>query len=155
MGSTVTEVRPQRLARISPADLGPVFVSHSRWDRAQALRLVTGLRGAGVPVWISGTERHCPTWPDTIFPNIACCSAFVVLMTPRSEAAEGVAREVRYAEALGKPIVPVSLDGWRFLGRLGGAAGHVLSNSGRITSSGREQMTLPRLCRQMQDLTEV
>lgn len=129
MGLTATDDRPLAWTGTRSADLGHVFVSHSRWDRSEAYRLTAWLRAAGVPVWISGPERHCPTWPDSIFPNIASCSALVVLMSPRSEVAEGVDQELRYAQALGKPIVPLALDGWSFLREVGWPAENVASNS--------------------------
>ena len=120
MALTATEVRLQPWTGLTgpgSASPGHVFVSHSRWDRADASRLVAWLGSAGVRTWISGLERHCPVWPDSIFPNIASCSALVVLMSPRSEVAGGVNQEVRYAEALGKPVIPVALDGWCYLRR--------------------------------------
>ncbi len=132
MGLTATEVRLQPwtgLMEPGSASPGHVFVSHSRWDRAEASRLVAWLSAAGVRTWISGLEAHCPVWPDSIFPNIANCSAFVVLMSPHSEVADGVDQEVRYAEALGKPVIPVALDGWSFLRRADWPVENVPSNA--------------------------
>jgi hypothetical protein len=50
-----------------------------------------------------------------VFPHIIGCAAVVVVMTPLSEIAGGVVQEIRYAVRLGKPVVPIALDGWRFL----------------------------------------
>jgi hypothetical protein len=56
-------------------------------------------------VWISGMGRHCPAWWERVLPVVSNCSVFIVLLTPRSEAAAGVAQEIDYASRCGKPII--------------------------------------------------
>jgi hypothetical protein len=92
-----------------------IFVSYSRWDVLHVSRLVARLRTAGISTWVSGPECHCPDWQEWVFPNIFDCAVFLVVMTPRSEVAGGVRQEIDYAESLGKPVMPIALDGWSFL----------------------------------------
>lgn len=115
MDSTAIGVRPLGRVGAASSGMGYVFISHSRWDRLYASRLVTWLRASGIPVWISGLERHCPVWQDSILPNIAHCSAVVVLMTPRSELAVGVHEEICYAKKIGKPVIPLFIADSCFL----------------------------------------
>ena len=114
MGFTATGVRPPGGVGTASSSMGYVFISHSRWDRPYAARLVTWLRAWGMPIWISGLERHCPAWQDLILPNVARCSVVVVLMTPRSELAPGVHEEVCYADMIGKPVIRLALDDYCF-----------------------------------------
>jgi hypothetical protein len=117
VGLMRTGVRPRDSAGTASVGLGHVFVSHSRWDRSYVNRLVAWLQAAAIPSWISGPERHCPAWQDSVFPSIAGCAAFIVVMTPRSQVAEGVGQEISHAESLGKPVIPIALDGWCFLNK--------------------------------------
>ena len=116
------------IALVDPAGRGYLFVSHSRRDRAYAARLVAWLRAAGVRAWISGPERHCPAWQDSIFPHITACEAFVIVMTSWSQVAGGVTLEIDYAQELGKPFIPLALDGWCFPDRPEWVANHVTSD---------------------------
>jgi hypothetical protein len=118
VGFTATGVRPLGVG-IASGSMGYVFLSHSRWDRPDASRVVTWLQDSGIPVWISGLERHCPAWRDSILPNIADSSVVVVLMTPRSELADGVREEVFYAGVIGKPVIPLSPHDYSFLSESG------------------------------------
>jgi hypothetical protein len=95
--------------------LSHVFVSYSRRDQPYIGRLATWLHNAGIPLWMSGPANHCPAWQESVFPNIANCAALVVVMTPQSRVAQGVAQEVGYAESLGKAVIPVAVDDCYFL----------------------------------------
>lgn len=96
--------------------LDPVFISYSRRDQVYVSRLVTSLRTAGMASWTSGPGRHCPAWRDAVFPKIGNCAVFVVVMTPWSQAAGGVAEEISYARSLQKSVIPVAVDGCDFAG---------------------------------------
>jgi hypothetical protein len=97
----------ERHADVVAMNAGRIFLSHSRLDRSSAARLVSGLRTAGMPTWISGPELHCPAWRDAIFPHIADCAAFIVLVSPHAAMADGVRQEINYAKQLRKPIIPL------------------------------------------------
>ncbi|MGW8877653.1 toll/interleukin-1 receptor domain-containing protein [Streptomyces mirabilis] len=95
-----------RVAVDAAVDPGLIFVSHSRWDRPSAMRLVSRLQDAGLRTWISGPELHCPAWQDTVFPHIDNCAAVVVVASGHAAAADGVIQEIAYAKRLGKPVIP-------------------------------------------------
>lgn len=101
---------------LSPGQ-GHFSVSYSRWDRPCAEWLVGQLRASDVPVWIFGGRPHCPAWRDEVFPRIAGSDALIVLMTPHSRRARGVHEEIDYADSIGKPVIAVAVDGYRFPGK--------------------------------------
>ncbi len=106
----MTEVRPRESVAGSSAVLDRVFISYSRRDQPYVTRLVTELHTAGISSWTAGPGRHSPAWRDEIFPHIANCAVFVVVMSPWSQVADGVAREISFAQSLGKKIIPVAVD---------------------------------------------
>jgi hypothetical protein len=109
-----TYVRPRDSVGENSAGLDYVFVSYSRWDQPYVGRLAASLSTAGIPSWTSGPGRHSPAWRNEVFPNIADCTAVLVVMTPRSWAADGVAQEIAYAESLQKVVIPIAVDGYCF-----------------------------------------
>ena len=111
----MTEVRPRESAAGSSAVPDRVFISYSRRDQAYVSRLATSLRAAGITSWTAGPGRHSPAWQVEIFPHIADCAVFVVVMSPWSQVAEGVAQEISYARSLGKAIIPITVDDCRFV----------------------------------------
>jgi hypothetical protein len=103
----MTDVRPRESVANNSAVLDHVFISYSRRDQPYVSRLVTELHSAGITSWTAGPGRHSPAWRDEIFPHIANCAAFVVVMTPWSQVAGGVAEEISFAQSLGKEIIPI------------------------------------------------
>jgi hypothetical protein len=95
---------------------GHVFIS---FDRSAALPYTDGLArflaGAGVLVWydreVGGEQR----WAH-VAAQIQTAAAVVVVMTPGAEQSAWVAGEIGYAQQLGKPILPLLLDGAPFAG---------------------------------------
>lgn len=106
----MTEVRPRESVADSSAVLGRVFISYSRRDQPYVSQLVTELHTAGISSWTAGPGRHSPAWRDEIFPHIASCAVVVVVMSPWSQAADGVAQEISFARSLAKTIIPVAVD---------------------------------------------
>lgn len=92
-----------------------VFVSYDRDDQHYVERLVAYLKSFEVNCWIdkSGIE-YGSRWGKEIQTNLDRCAAFVVVMTPASEESEWVEREVLRARKLGKPILPLLLEGEEF-----------------------------------------
>lgn len=96
---------------------GTIFVSHSRRNRAESETLVSWLRLAGLPAWISGPQLHCPLWQHEIFPHLERSAVVLVLASSEAAAADGVAQEIAYAKALDKPIVYVPVRAFARSGR--------------------------------------
>jgi hypothetical protein len=95
---------------------GHVFIS---FDRSGATPYADGLAryltGAGLPVWydreVGGEQR----WAQAVA-QIQACAAFIIVMTPGAEQSAWVTSEVDYAKQLGKPILPLLLQGAAFTG---------------------------------------
>lgn len=95
---------------------GHVFVSYSRKDRPYVKQLVEHLRSAGITVWIDETlQPGTPTWVRAVERAIDDCTAFVPVMTPNSSESAWVDREIDLAQELNKPILPLLVEGRRFL----------------------------------------
>ena len=83
------------------------FVSYSHVDAEIVGRLERDLEGLGWAAWcdreLSGGQR----WWDGILDNIRQCDAFVFAMSASSLRSPACQRELEYATALGKPVLPV------------------------------------------------
>jgi formylglycine-generating enzyme required for sulfatase activity len=88
-----------------------VFVSYSRKDQDYTHKLVDELQKRGFEVWIDDRIDFGDWWWKEIDRAIRTCAAFVVVMTPDSEASEWVEREVQLAMREGKVILPLLLRG--------------------------------------------
>lgn len=84
-----------------------VFVSYSHLDVAVVERLERDLDSLGCDVWcdreLSGGQR----WWDGILENIRGCDVFVFAISESSARSEACNRELGYATALAKPVLPV------------------------------------------------
>jgi molecular chaperone DnaK (HSP70) len=95
---------------------GYVFISYSREDAAYVSQLVDYLTNAGIRVWMDRELRPgAPAWAKKLEEQLEGCAAFVVVMTTSSYHSPWVDREIDLAQELGKPILPLLLEGRRFL----------------------------------------
>ncbi|MEO1287578.1 MAG: TIR domain-containing protein [Chloroflexota bacterium] len=89
-----------------------IFISYSTKDKDYAYRLAESLREAGFDVWIDEARLHSSEdWWNAIVEALWSCGAFVVIMSPNSDASRWVQREVTIADQQSKPIFPLLLDG--------------------------------------------
>ena len=95
--------------------MGSVFVSHAAPDGARVQDTLALLRDRGV---VTGTEvvtdqalRPGVSLRDTVRKAIEDASSIVVLWTDAAAQSANVNYELGMADALGKPIVIVQLDG--------------------------------------------
>jgi TIR domain len=93
-----------------------VFVSYSRVDQAYVDELCGWLRRRGVVVWIDSDIDYGTRWQTVVKDRLDAAVAVLVVMTPAAEESRWVGREVHRAEARGKPIFPLLLDGTPFFG---------------------------------------
>lgn len=91
-----------------------VFVSYSRQDKGYVEDLVGDLRQRGFDVWLDDRIDYGERWWQVIVQAIRECAAFVVVMSPDSEASEWVHREVRLAQREQKRVMPLLLRGKEF-----------------------------------------
>lgn len=88
-----------------------IFISYSKKNRDYARALADKLLDAGFDVWIDDRIDYGDDWWNVIVKAIRECAAFVVIMTPESDASRWVKREVMLADHLPKPIFPLLRDG--------------------------------------------
>jgi hypothetical protein len=94
-----------------PAGRAPiVFLSYSRADKAQAVRLARALQGAGLDVWWDTLIEGGAEFAKTIEAAINTCDAVVVAWSHTSVSSDWVLDEAARGRELHK-LVPVSLDG--------------------------------------------
>jgi hypothetical protein len=84
-----------------------VFVSYSRQNEAVVQSLVGSLRAFGHDVWFDRLLAGGQPWWDEILRKIQGGEVFLFALAPDSLNSEACRRELSYAVALGKPILPV------------------------------------------------
>jgi hypothetical protein len=91
------------------------FISYSHGDGGYVDRLTKCLEDAGLYVWTDGGIDYGAQWSDVIAKQIDGCAAFVPVMSPRSRGSTWVRREILYAQQRNRPILPLLLEGDRFI----------------------------------------
>jgi transcription initiation factor IIF auxiliary subunit len=88
-----------------------IFISYSSKDRDFALQLADSLEKF-FDIWIDREELEGGlAWEKAIETALADCEVFIVVVTPKSNDSEWVARETIRAEQLKKPRIPILLAG--------------------------------------------
>jgi DNA-binding CsgD family transcriptional regulator len=100
-------IDPARYGNGVPAS---VFVSYSRSDRAYVERLAAHLIAGDVPVWFDADMAAGERFGTVIQTQIEECAAVVAVRTPAAVASEWVERELSYADARRKPLLPLLLQ---------------------------------------------
>jgi serine/threonine kinase PknH len=86
-----------------------VFVSYSSRDRALLAGLLAGLKRAHEPVWFDEDLSGGETWWRAILDQIRNCDLFIAALSQNMLESKACQSEVKYAQALGKPILPVQV----------------------------------------------
>jgi hypothetical protein len=89
-----------------------VFVSHASRDTALPLydMLLADLRRRSRhEVWVDAELAGGQLWWDEICRQIRGCSLFLVVVSPHLKKSDACARELDYATALSKPVLPVRI----------------------------------------------
>jgi TIR domain len=89
-----------------------IFISYSRADVEFALKLKQQLTDNNFEVWIDleGIDAGRP-WKQEIVDAIEICSAFVIILSPRSAQSYMVMRELTYAKEERRLILPWLMEG--------------------------------------------
>jgi hypothetical protein len=87
-----------------------LYVTHGRHSEQELHGLHEDLVAFGDRV-LKEPERGAAWWDQTLA-LIRSCDAFVFALTPRTLESEACWRQMRYAHALGKPLLAVALHGW-------------------------------------------
>ncbi|MEZ4709939.1 MAG: SUMF1/EgtB/PvdO family nonheme iron enzyme [Caldilineaceae bacterium] len=107
-----TQTTAPPTTRHSPPVTIDIFLSYSRQDAQIMQRIYADLRAAGFAVWIDeGLEPGTPHWQAAIEEAIRQARYMVVILTPSAKASPWVNNEIAYAQAHGRPVLPVLASG--------------------------------------------
>ena len=87
-----------------------VFVSYARVNRAQVDTLVEHLGFLGCQTWIDSSLQGGQQWWEQILRKIADSDVFFPVISRDSLNSAACQREFDWAEALGKPVLPVAVE---------------------------------------------
>lgn len=89
---------------------GPrAFVSYARADAERVATIEKRLRQLDYDVWLDLALKGGQAWWDEILSRIRQCDVFIAVVSPASLNSRACAREREYADALGKPVLPVGI----------------------------------------------
>lgn len=86
-----------------------LFVSYSSRDRAALSNLLSALRRAHEEIWFDEELGAGEVWWHKILEHIRDCEVFIFAMTTNSLDSKPCLAELRYAQQLQKPILPVQI----------------------------------------------
>ncbi len=95
---------------------GYVFISYAREDRDYVRRLSAFLDEHGIEAWYDDKLEAGTRYDTAILQRIEQCAAFIVVMTLASSESDWVMDELDYAKQKERELVPILLEGNRFLG---------------------------------------
>jgi len=84
-----------------------IFLSYSRETTSSVKGLAGDIEGLGYSAWLDQDLNGGKSWWDEILSQIRGCDVFVMTLSPDSLRSTACNRECGYAEALGKPILPI------------------------------------------------
>src|SRR5215208_5166586 len=91
--------------------MGHIFISYSHKDTVYAHKLAENLQRMGFEAWIDERLDYGSQWPQELQKQLDSCSAFIVIMSPRSYESDWVQSELQRARRKSKPIFPLLLEG--------------------------------------------
>lgn len=108
MTARMTQDGPQ----LGPAQAGrrTMFLSYSRHDEPLAASIADDVTDMGVEVWRDERLSGGQAWWDTILDSVRSADAVIFVLSANSLDSVPCARELAYAQALGKPVLPVRVD---------------------------------------------
>jgi hypothetical protein len=86
-----------------------VFISYSSRDRERLENLLSALRRADERIWFDDELGGGDVWWQKILERIRDCEVFVFALSDESLESKPCLTELRYAQALQKPILPVQI----------------------------------------------
>ncbi|MGI9124675.1 MAG: sensor domain-containing protein [Mycobacterium sp.] len=84
-----------------------LFLSYSTRDRDDLENLLSALRRAGETVWFDEELGGGEVWWQKILERIRGCDVFVFALSDNSLRSKPCLAELKYAQALGKPVLPI------------------------------------------------
>jgi hypothetical protein len=87
-----------------------LFVSYARENKRDVDQLVEHLRMMGYETWVDTSLRGGQDWWEEILRRIADSEAFIAIISHAALNSTACRHEFDWAEALGKPVVPVAVE---------------------------------------------
>ena len=88
-----------------------VFISYSRENQQEVIKLVEYLRAQGLTVWMDETDIHGATlWTKEIVEAIRACNLFILAISRHSTGSKNVVKELALASEREKIILPIYLE---------------------------------------------
>lgn len=84
------------------------FVSYSHRDGGFVGLLLEALRGAGANYWIDSAIHAGARWDETLEEQIRNCAVLIACLSDEYQSSKYCRRELKFADLINKPIVPVS-----------------------------------------------
>jgi hypothetical protein len=114
MAPSHAEAVPLPLRRLpSAADAGDyVFVSYAHADGEHAQKVMALLERSGVRVWYDRGIRPGEVWDVALENRIREAGAFVACVSALYEKSRYCTRELKFADLLAKPILPIAPVAW-------------------------------------------
>ena len=86
------------------------FISYARANRPDVEQLVEHLRELGCDTWVDSSLHGGQDWWQEILRRIADCDVFIPIISYDALNSVACSREFDWAEALGKPVLPVAIE---------------------------------------------
>jgi hypothetical protein len=87
-----------------------VFVSYARVNKPDVDQLVAHLGVLGCQAWVDSSLHGGQEWWDVILQAIADSDVFLPIISRDALNSSACRREFDWAEALGKPVLPVAVE---------------------------------------------
>ena len=84
-----------------------IFVSYSRENQGVVRRLVEDIEALGHTAWFDEELSGGQVWWDEVLNQIRTSDVFVLAVSPATISSTACKREYGYADAVGKPVLPV------------------------------------------------
>lgn len=98
-----------RLTRPMETGRPYAFISYAHADAARMLALRQVFDGSGIETWYDASIDGGDDWNAVLEAQIRNCSLFVLVLSPAAAASRIVRREIRFADALEKPLLCLRL----------------------------------------------
>jgi hypothetical protein len=86
-----------------------IFITYAREDGATVTQLGADLEGAERRVWIDRDLTGGQSWWEEILKQIRECDLYVFALSASSLGSRPCLRELEYAQALGRPLLPIKV----------------------------------------------
>ena len=87
-----------------------LFVSYARENKPEVDELVGHLSALGYQTWMDTPVPGGRAWWDGVIRRIAECDVFVVIISHHSLDSVTCRRELQWATALDKPVLPIAIE---------------------------------------------